>query len=73
MSDLQRSILLGTILHASLVLPLKADSVIVEIKDPMSPPTWALLQRQLLAANSKACEEFFSRYFDDRGYLLCVE
>ena len=24
-------------------------------------------------ANTKACEEFFARYFDQRGYLLCVE
>jgi len=33
---------------------------------------WALLERQLLAAQARACEEFFARYFDERGYLLCV-
>ena len=43
------------------------------IQTPMSPPEWALLQRELLRANTAACEEFFSRYFDERGYLLCVE
>ena len=43
------------------------------IKTPMSPPTWALLQRQLLDANAKACREFYAKYFDERGWLLCVE
>ena len=45
----------------------------VRINDLMSPPTWALLERQLLETSSLACEEFFERFFDDRGYLLCVE
>jgi len=47
--------------------------ITVAIKTPMSPPAWALLERQLLQANTAACREFFRRYFDDRGYLLCVE
>lgn len=42
------------------------------IETPMSPPTWALLERELIRASSVACEEFFARYFDERGYLLCV-
>ena len=45
----------------------------LQIDTPMSPPTWALLQRSLLDANSAACNEFFNRYFDERGWLLCVE
>lgn len=45
----------------------------LSITTPMSPPTWALLQRQLLDANAKACREYFAKYFDDRGWLLCVE
>jgi hypothetical protein len=40
---------------------------------PMPPPTWALLERDLLRANTDACKEFFARYFDERGYLRCVE
>lgn len=32
-----------------------------------------MLQRELIRANTMACEEFFTRYFDERGYLLCVE
>lgn len=42
------------------------------IETPMSPPTWALLERELLRASTVACEEFFAHYFDSRGYLLCV-
>src|SRR5262249_51412518 len=43
------------------------------INTPMSPPAWALLQRRLLDANADACREFYAKYFDERGYLLCVE
>jgi hypothetical protein len=43
------------------------------IKSPMPPPHWALLEREVLRAHIPACEEYFARYFDDRGYLLCVE
>jgi hypothetical protein len=39
----------------------------------MPPPAWALLERELLRANAAACEEFFAKYFDERGFLLCVE
>jgi hypothetical protein len=44
----------------------------IEIEKPMSPPAWALLERELLKANAAACEEFFAKYFDERGYLRCV-
>ncbi len=42
----------------------------ITIDSPMAPPAWALLERQLLHANSKACERFAAKYVDDRGYLL---
>ena len=45
---------------------------LLEVTNPVQPPYWALLERELLRAQSLACQEFFSRYFDDRGYLLCV-
>ncbi len=38
----------------------------------MAPPHWALLQRELLRAETQACQAFFEHYFDERGYLLCV-
>jgi hypothetical protein len=42
------------------------------IDTPQSPPTWALLQRELIRAQSRACEFFFEKYFDERGYLNCI-
>src|SRR3712207_4336477 len=56
---------------ASAVVP--AAEVTLQIDEPMSPPAWALLERSLLDANAAACRAFFERYFDERGYLLCVE
>jgi hypothetical protein len=50
---------------------LSRDAV-VDIRTPMAAPHWALLERQLLDAQARACAEFFERYFDERGYLLCV-
>ena len=45
----------------------------LSIDSPMTPPAWALMQRELLVAKTKACETFFDKYFDHRGYLKCVE
>ena len=36
----------------------------------MTPPAWALLERELLRSNSVACERFGNKYLDTRGYLL---
>ena len=41
------------------------------IDSPMTPPKWAQMERQLLTKNASAAREFFQKYFDDRGYLLC--
>jgi hypothetical protein len=45
----------------------------ISIGTPMAPPTWALLERQLIESQTEACRLFFERYFDERGYLQCVE
>ena len=45
----------------------------LSIDSPMTPPAWALMQRELLMAKTKACETFFDKYFDHRGYLKCIE
>src|SRR4026209_2593299 len=55
---------------ASSVESLAAD-VTVRISTSMQPPTWAVLERRLLAENVPACREFSKRYFDGRGYLQC--
>ena len=47
-----------------------AQSAVLTIDTPMAPPTWALLERALLDANSRAVEEFADKYIDERGYLL---
>jgi hypothetical protein len=46
---------------------------VVTLGRPVSPPAWALLERELLRANAAACREFFEKYFDERGFLLCIE
>lgn len=45
---------------------------LVSISSPMSPPSWALLERALIKQQEEAVEEFYAHYFDERGYLLCV-
>jgi hypothetical protein len=73
---MRRSLLLSTLLALlgvmSLPRSLRAD-VTLSVQTPMSPPCWALLERELLRANAAACREFFEHYFDERGYLRCVE
>ena len=53
--------------------PSHANEAKFSIDTPVSPPTWALLERELLRAKGSACREFFDRYFDSRGFLECVE
>lgn len=38
----------------------------------MTPPEWALLERQLLKDESLAITEFYNHFFDERGYYLHV-
>lgn len=52
---------------------LASDVTTIGVQTPMLPPAWALLERELLRANTAACEAFFAKYFDEQGYLLCVE
>src|SRR5262245_12784238 len=72
-----RSFLLVELLTSLVLLclsgPAGAEEVVLSVRTPMSPSTWALLERELLRANAAACREFYERYFDERGYLLCVE
>ena len=53
-------------------LPSSAEES-VAIDSPMTPPAWAVLERELLRANAEACTDFYEKYFDERGHLLCVE
>jgi hypothetical protein len=51
----------------------KAGSVRLTVDTPMSPPGWALMERELIRAQEALCLQFFDKYFDERGYLECVE
>jgi hypothetical protein len=71
---------LQTVVCGTLALPLLGENpvraggdAVVRVETPMTPPAWALLERELLRAQTIACREFFDRYFDDRGFLECVE
>jgi len=67
-----RQLILTLLLLSVACLALAAEPTI-KIDTPVAPPAWALLEREVLRANAAACEEFFKRYFDERGFLLCVE
>ena len=56
------ALILATTIVAAPPAPLVIDT-------PMAPPAWARLERQLLADSTPACREFFTKYYDDRGYL----
>lgn len=51
---------------------LRPNELTLSIDTPAAPPEWAVLERELIRAQTQACELFFSRYFDGRGYLMCV-
>ncbi len=51
---------------------LVAAEPLIEIREAMTPPEWALLQREVLRAGSDAVDLFYEKYFDERGYLLHV-
>ena len=62
-------LLAGVAVLAAAVSPAQVGEITVDTR--MSPPRWAVLERELLARNVPACQEFFKKYFDDRGYLQC--
>lgn len=71
----QRSKIFCALVLAAAIAPTSRATADVKItvKTPMAPPAWAVLERELLRANVAACREYFEKYFDDRGYLECVE
>ena len=44
----------------------------IHIDTPVAAPHWALLEWQLVRAQTAAIREFYAKYFDERGYLRCV-
>ena len=75
-----RQLLLGSLRYCASTVFLFGPAIVaiagdtkLTVETPMSPPAWALLERQLLEQNAVACREYFEKYFDERGWLLCVE
>ena len=60
------------LLTSNMLVNILNGETVVQLGQSVSPPAWALLERHLLDENAKACHEFFDKYFDERGYLLCV-
>ena len=44
----------------------------ITIDTPMPPPAWAVLEWELIRAQTRGCTAFFDKYFDERGYLECL-
>lgn len=55
------------------VTAILAGQPVVVLDQPVSPPAWAVAERELIQAASNATKAFSARYVDDRGYLKCVE
>jgi len=71
----RRGFLMGSAATIAL-LPLKLNAAPggFSISTPMEPPEWALLERELLRANTEACVKFWERYFNPtNGYLETIE
>ncbi|MBI2964574.1 MAG: hypothetical protein HYY34_00020, partial [Chloroflexi bacterium] len=49
-----------------------ASEPTILVATPTAPPEWALLERELIRAQADAIRVFHEKYFDERGYLLCV-
>ena len=50
----------------------KPEATIITVDAKMEAPAWAILERRVLEAAAPAMEEFYHKYYDDRGYVQCV-
>ena len=48
-------------------------ATVITISRAQLPPRWATNQRLLLRENTRALRRFYEKYWDERGYLKCVE
>ncbi len=65
-------IVLATVLVLGFAMEEEEAGPVIEVREPMTPPAWALLEREVLRAGSSAVDLFYDKYFDERGYLLHV-
>ena len=52
-------------------MKLRTGKMDIVVNTSMTPPHWAMLERQLINAQAEATVEFCNKYFDQRGYLEC--
>src|SRR5277367_4844913 len=76
MTSSRRSFVVGGVAAVALAATRPSRALaggdVLEVTTPMDAPEWALLERQVIREHTAACEAFFDRYFDDKGFLLCV-
>src|SRR5436190_20549550 len=60
------------LLALSVLLAAQSATPTITIDTPMAAPRWSVLERQILAASTPACVEFYRKYYDDRGRVQCV-
>jgi hypothetical protein len=66
---MRKALVVALITGVGMAVPAASPPPAIVVDTPMPAPRWALLERELLAANVPACREFFHKYYDDRGYL----
>ena len=71
MKNIKSVIYTTVILFLILSFTKKAEAQeVIKINAPMTPPEWALLERQVLQTSSSAIEEFCSHFCDENGTYL---
>ena len=69
---LASSFCLAALLASSANTEPRPAGVVIAIDKKMEAPQWAVLERRVLDAGAPAMEEFYHKYYDDRGYVQCV-
>ncbi|MCY1670857.1 hypothetical protein OVA07_07485 [Novosphingobium sp. SL115] len=71
MSADRRTVLTGLVSLAALPAIARAAPAPFHLDTPMAAPRWATMQRDLLAAHTAACEDYYQRYVDKNDALEC--
>ncbi len=53
--------------HAQTGVQEKQEEKVLKVTAPMTPPTWALLEREVLNASSEACGMSNDQHSDENG------
>ncbi|KQN26317.1 hypothetical protein ASE86_09315 [Sphingomonas sp. Leaf33] len=65
----RRTMLGAAAAGAALPAVARITAEVIRIATPMATPTWAMLQRRLLAAHADACAAFYARYVGPKDEL----